>query len=118
MGSVVVVGWCRSEGFESVMLIVECVVVVIMEYNGWEILGDEVDMVVFVELWIGGLASNSLSIEIGFVMCVPFWSLASRSGARRSVSDFPLLNEIMSFSRRLLSASISTWLSMTCGMGK
>ena len=37
MGSVVVVGWCRSEGFESVVLIVECVVVVIMEYNGWEI---------------------------------------------------------------------------------
>ena len=116
MGSMVEPGWCRSVGFVSVMLIVDCVVVVIMEYNGWEIVEDEVDMVVFVELWIGGLASNSSSIEIGFVMCLSFWSLASRSGARRSVSDSPPLNETMSFSRRLLSASLSTWLSMTCGM--
>ena len=116
MGSVVLVGLCRSVGFESVMLIVECVVVVIMEYDGWEIVGDEVDMVVFVELWIGGLASNSLSIETGFVMCVSFWLLAFRSGARRSVSDSPPLNKITSFSMRLLSASLSTWLSMTCGM--
>ena len=41
------------------VFIVECVVVVVMEYNGWEIVEDVMDVVVFVELWIGGLASNS-----------------------------------------------------------
>ena len=41
------------------VLIVECVVVLIMKDNGWEIVEDIVDVVVFVELWIGGLTSNS-----------------------------------------------------------
>ena len=51
-------------------LTVECYVVVIMKDNGWEIVDNVVDVVVFVELWIGGLASNSSSLENGFVVCV------------------------------------------------
>ena len=38
----------------EIVLIVECDVVVIMKENGWEIVEDMVDMVVFVELWVGG----------------------------------------------------------------
>ena len=69
MGSVVTVDWCRSVGFESVVFVAKClVVVVIIEYNGWEIVDGEVDMVVLVELSIGGLASSSSSIEIGLIM--------------------------------------------------
>ena len=56
------------------------------------------DVVVFVELRIGRLASNSSSIEKGFVKCISSWELASGSGPRRSVSDSPPLSEIMSFS--------------------
>ena len=55
-----------------------------MERNGWEIVEDVVDVLVFVELWIGGLACNSSSIENDFVMCVPFWQLESGSGPRRN----------------------------------
>ena len=55
----VAVGWCRSVRVGLVVFIVECVVVVVMESNGWEIVEDVMDVVVFVELWIGGLASNS-----------------------------------------------------------
>ena len=68
--SVVVVDWCRSVRVEFVALTVECYVVVIMKDNGWEIVYNVVDVVVFVELWIGGLASNSSSLENGFVVCV------------------------------------------------
>ena len=35
-------------------LILKCAVVVIMKENGWEIVEDGVDVVVFVELWVGG----------------------------------------------------------------
>ena len=72
MGSVVAVGWCRSAGVGLVMLIVECAVVVTMGQNGWEIVEDEVDVVVFVKLWIGELASDSSSIENGFMVCLSF----------------------------------------------
>ena len=50
----VVVGWCCGIRVGLVVLIVECAVVVIMKENGWEIVEDVVDMVVFVELWVGG----------------------------------------------------------------
>ena len=40
------------------------------------------------------------------------WELASGSVSRRSVSDFPPLSEIMSFSKSLFRVSLSTWLSM------
>ena len=46
----------------------ECTVVVMMQYNGWVVVEDVVDLPVFVVLWIGGLASNSSSIEKGFVV--------------------------------------------------
>ena len=55
-----------------------------MEHNGWEIVEDVVGVLVFVELWIGRLACNSSSIENSFVMCVPFWQLASGSGPKRN----------------------------------
>ena len=45
MSSVVTVDWCRSVGFESVVFVAKClVVVVIIEYNEWEIVDGEVDM--------------------------------------------------------------------------
>ena len=43
------------------------VVVTIMQDNGWVIVEDVVDVVVLVELSIGGLASNSSRIEKCFV---------------------------------------------------
>ena len=46
------------------VLIVECAVVLIMKDNGWEIVEDIVDVVVFVELWIGGLTSNSSVLRV------------------------------------------------------
>ena len=51
-------------------LIVECVVVVMMLYNEWAIVEDMVDVVVFVELRIARLASNSSSTEKGFVVSI------------------------------------------------
>ena len=50
------------------VLIMECAVVLIMKDNGWEIVEDIVDVVVFVELWIGGLTSNS-SVLRGVSWC-------------------------------------------------
>ena len=95
------------------VLIVGCAVAVVMQYNGQAIAEDVVDVVVLGELWIGGLASNSSSIEM---VHISSWELASGSGPRRSVSDSPLLSEIISFSKRLFRVSLSTWLSMTCEM--
>ena len=60
------------------VLIVECVVVMVMQYNGWAILEDVLDGVVLLELRIGGLASNSSSIEKGVVVCISSWELVSR----------------------------------------
>ena len=48
--TVVVKGWYRSVRMELVVLMVECAVVVIMKDNGWEMVEDVVDVVVFVEL--------------------------------------------------------------------
>ena len=66
--SMVAQGWCRSARVGLVVLIMECTVVVMMQYNGWVVVEDVVDLPVFVVLWIGGLASNSSSIEKGFVV--------------------------------------------------
>ena len=46
------------------VLIVEFAVVLIMKDNGWEIVEDIVDVVVFVELWIVGLTSNSSVLRV------------------------------------------------------
>ena len=56
--SVVVVGWCHSVRVGLAVLLVQCALVVIMKKNEWEIVEDVVDVVVFVELWIGGLDTN------------------------------------------------------------
>ena len=40
--SVVVIGWYQSVRVGSVVIIVECAVVVIMKDNGWEIVEDMV----------------------------------------------------------------------------
>ena len=53
--SVVVVGWCCSVRVRLAVLLVECAPVVIMKKNEWEIVEDVVDVVVFVELCVGGL---------------------------------------------------------------
>ena len=52
--------------------------VMVMQYNGWAIVEDVVDGVVLVELRIGGIASNSSSIEKGVVVCISSWELVSR----------------------------------------
>ena len=78
------------------------------------IVEDVVDVVVLVELCIGGLASNSSRIEKCFLMRISSRELVSGSDPRRSLSDSPPLSEIISFSNRLLRVSLSTWLSMTC----
>ena len=75
---------------------------------------DVVDISVLVELSIGGLASHSSRIEKCFLMRISSRELISGSDPRRSLSDSPLLSEIISFSNRLLRVSLSTWLSMTC----
>ena len=90
------------------------VVVTIMQDNGWVIVEDVVDVVVLVELRIGGLASNSSRIEKCFVVRISSRELVSGLDPRRSMSDSPLLSEIISFCNRLLRVSLSTWLSMTC----
>ena len=98
------------------VLILECAVMVVMQHNGWMIVEDVMDVVVLVELEIGGLASNSSSIEKGVVVHMSSWEFVSGSVSRRSVSDYPPLSEIMSFSKRLFRVSLSIWLSMTYEM--
>ena len=108
VGSVVAVVWCRSIRVVLVVLIVECAVVVAMQYNGRVIVEDVVDVVVLVELRIGGLASISSSIEKAAVVHISSWELASFSNR--------LFSEIIAFSYRLFRVSLSTWLSMTYEM--
>ena len=114
--SVVLVGWCRSVKVGLAVLIVECGMVVIMKQNRWERVEDVVDVVLFVELWVDGRATNSSSIEKCFMVCISSWELTSRSGTGRPVSDSPPLSKIMSFSKMLFSVSLSSWLSIACGM--
>ena len=106
--SVVLVGWCHSVKVVLAVLIVECGVVVTMKQNRWEIVEDVVDVVLFLELWVDGLATNSSSIENCFIVCISSWELKSRSGTRRPVSDSPPLCKIMSFSKMLFSVSLSS----------
>ena len=75
---------------------------------------DVLDVVVLLELCIGGLASNSSMIEKCFIVHLSSRELISRSDPRRSMVDSPPLSEIISFSNRLLRVPLSTWLSMTC----
>ena len=96
------------------VFMVEYVVVTIMQDNRWVIVEDVVDVVVLVELGIGGLASNSSRIEKCFVVRISSRELVFGSDPRRSMSDSSLLSEIISFTNRLLRVSPSTWLSMTC----
>ena len=90
------------------VFMVEYVVVTIMQDNGWVIVEDVVDVVVLVELSIGRLASNSSRIEKCFVVRISSWELVSGSDPRRSMSDSPLLSEIILFSSRLLRVALST----------
>lgn len=53
--SVVVVRSYRSLRVVLVVLMVKCAVVMIMKDNVWEIVEDRVNVVVFVEWWVGGL---------------------------------------------------------------
>ena len=116
----ILAGWCRIVGMGLVVLIVECVVLVIMKDNGWEIVEDVVEVVVIVEFWVAGLVINSSSIENGlgawFVVCLSSWELTSRSGTRRSLYDSLPLREITSFSKMLCSVSLPIWSSMTFEM--
>ena len=75
-----------------------------------------VDVLVFVELWVGGLATKSSSIENGFMVYISSWELRLRSGVRRSMCNSSPISKIMSFSKMLLSISLSVLLSMTCEM--
>ena len=95
------------------VFMVEYVVVTIMQDNGWVIVQDGVEVVVLIELRVGGLSTNSFRIEKGFVMCISSRELVSGSDPRRS-----MLGQIVSFSNRLLRASLLTWLSMTCAVKK
>ena len=79
---------------------------VIMKDNGWKMVKDVVDVVVFVKLWVGGLA----------MVCITSRELKLRSDPRRSTCDSPPLSEIMSFSKMLPSILLSVLLSMTCEM--
>ena len=89
---------------------------VIMKDNGWKMEKDVVDVLVFVELWVGGLATKSSSIENGFMVCITSRELKLRSDPKRSTCDSPPLSEIMSFSKMLPSILLSVLLSMTCEM--
>ena len=100
------------------VFMVEYVVVTIMQDNGWVIVQDGVEVVVLIELRVGGLSTNSFRIEKGFVMCISSRELVSGSDPGRSMLGSPRLCEIVSFSNRLLRASLLTWLSMTCAVKK
>ena len=102
-----------------VVFIVESVVVVVMVDNRLEMMKDVMGVVVFVEywslmLWVDSLAIDLPNTEYGFVILISLWRLRLRSGPRKSISGFPLLNEIMSFFKRLSRISLSIWLSLTC----
>ena len=71
------------------------------------------DVVLLVELRIGGLASNSCRIEKDFVVHISSRELVSGSDLRRSMSESPQLSEIILFSNSLFRVSLSTWLSVT-----
>ena len=78
-----------------------------------------VDVMVFVECWYlvwwtGGLFISSYIMEYG--LGVFKFSSRSRptSGPRRSTSNLPPLNKIISLSRILSSISLFIWLFMTC----
>ena len=114
--SVTAIGWCHSVVVGLVVLTVECAVVVIIKDNRWEIVEDVVDMVVFAELWVGGLTINSSNNQDGFMVCISSWELTSRSGTGRSSFNSPPLIEMMSFCNILSIVSLSIWLSMTCKM--
>ena len=114
--NVVVAGWYLSVRVGLVVLMVECAVVDSVKDNGWEVVEDVVDMTVFVEFWVGWLASNSSSVGNDFLVCISLWKLISRSDPRGFVCDSPPLSEIMSFSKMLFSVSLLIWLSMTCEM--
>ena len=75
--NVVVVGWYHSVRVGLVVLMVECAVVDSVKDNGWEVVEDVVDMMVFVEFWVGGLASNSSSVDNDFLVCISSWKLTS-----------------------------------------
>ena len=70
------------------VLIVECAVVVMMQYNGWVVVEDVVDLAVFVVLRIGGLASNSSSIEKGFMVRI-FLVVSMQVRSQEVYAQFP-----------------------------
>ena len=86
--SMVALGWCWSARVGLVVLIVECAVVVMMQYNGWVVAEDVVDLAVFVVLRIGGLASNSSSIEKGFVVRI-FLVVSMQVRSQEVYAQFP-----------------------------
>ena len=79
------------------MFIWECVVVVVLVDNRWEMVEDVVDVVVFVEysclmLWVDIPVINLPNVEYGLVISISSWRLRFRSGSRNSMSNFPPLN--------------------------
>ena len=58
--------WWRCGSVEVDSVMAECIVVVIMKDNEWEIVEYVVDMVVFVELWVDGLASRMAILRMVF----------------------------------------------------
>ena len=86
--SMVALGWCWSARVGLVVLIVECAVVVMMQYNGWVVVEDVVGLAVFVVLRIGGLASNSSSIEKGFVVRI-FLVVSMQVRSQEVYAQFP-----------------------------
>lgn len=50
VNSIVAAVWCRIVELWLIVLIVECDVVVIIKVNGWEIVEDMVNVLVFAEL--------------------------------------------------------------------
>ena len=101
------------------VFMIECVVVVVMVDNGWEMVENMVDVMVFGECWclvwwVGGPSISSFIMEYFLVVLKSFSSSTSRSVPRRFMSHSPALNEIMSFSKIWFSSLLFIWLSITC----
>ena len=106
-------------GVGLVVFIVGCVAVVVVVDYKWKTVENMVDVMVFVNCWYlvwwaGGLSISSSIMEYGLVIFKSSSRSRPRSGPRRSTSNLPPLNKIISLSKILSSNSLFIWLFMTC----
>ena len=65
--------------------------------------------------WVGEPSIGLSIMEYGLVVSKSFSRSKPQSGPRRSTTDLPLLNKVISSSKILSSSLLFIWPSMTCG---